>query len=279
MNKEAADQEELLHFLDYSSLFRMKLITEILGNINGKTVVDIGSGTGSMSFCFWSLGAKVHSVDISFRALQVTRSLRTLIKRSIQFETSLCQADAMKLPFKGETFEIVCCLETLGLLPDDRTAIEEIARVTRRGGTVIVAVPYNAQVTGKEKMTNHHRQYSFETLRERLFTKQLCLERAIFWRFPMLDLLDRIRVRNVFATLGFLIETLNRKNRPSQKLENRRKQDAFVHSLVTFYRIKFWRNLEPLLMRLLALNMLFQNSPYSNDVFIVFKKVDRSKED
>jgi len=266
--------EEHLHFLDYSSLFRMKLIREILGDINGKTVADIGSGTGSMSFLFWSLGAKVHSVDISIRALRVTRRLTTISERNAQFETSLCRADVTKLPFKGETFEIICCLETLGLLPDDRIAIDEIAKVTRPGGKVIVSVPFSALETGKEKMTRHHRQYSFETLKERLFTKQLGLKRIIFWSFPMLDLLDRIRVRNVFAVMGFLIETLNQKNMHPRNFESRRKQDEFVRSLATFYRTKFWHNLHPLFMRLLELDMLFQNMPYSNDVFLVFEKIE-----
>jgi len=276
MSNNTVNQEKYLYLLDYASLFRLKLIKEFLGAIDGKMVSDIGCGNGSVSFLFQSLGAKVYSVDVSMRALQQTRSLRSLNEH--KFDPSLCQGDAMKLPFREEVFDIVCCIETLEHLSDDRAAIKEIARVAKPESTVILSVPYDARATGKEEMPGHYRRYSFETLKERLYSSQFHLERVVFWCFPMLRLLDLIRARSVFAALGLLIENLSSKKDSSVKFRSLRNHDVFVHSLGRFYRTKFWRRaVLPLLMRILELNKLFRNSPYSNDVFLIFRKAHYSE--
>jgi ubiquinone/menaquinone biosynthesis C-methylase UbiE len=311
MNNSTTDQEEYLYrswgsstsflwsypIIDYVSLFRMKLIKEFLGDIGGKTVVDIGCGNGSISLLLWLLGAKVHSIDTSMEALQVTRSIRSLSERSTsletlqattgrrslseripQFEPNLCQSDAMRLPYKGETFDIACCLETLEFVPDDMPAIKEIERVTKPGGMVLLFIPYDARATGEEKSFGYYRRYSFQTIKEKVGSRQLRLKHFAFWYFPMLKLLDLIRLRYIFAALGLLIEDLSDKNN-SYKSRNLRNKDTFVHSLTRFYRTIFWRKAAlPLLMHILDLNKLFQNSPYSNactranDVFLILRK-------
>jgi ubiquinone/menaquinone biosynthesis C-methylase UbiE len=266
-------QKKYLHLLDYASLFRMKLISEILGDVNGKMVVDIGCGNGSVSFLLSFLGARVNSMDVSTRALQATRSLKSLSERSAQFKPNLCQGEATRLPFREETFDIVCCLETLQHSPDDRIAMNEIARVTKTGGMIILSVPHDASVTGKEKLPEHYKRYSLATLKERLCPRQLRLKRVIFWRFPFLELLELIRVRNVFAALGLLIEVLSSKNSSFHKSGSLQNHNAFLHRLLVFYCTRFWRKVAlPLLLHILDLNKLFQNSLCSDDVFSIFIK-------
>jgi SAM-dependent methyltransferase len=274
VSSNTPEQEKYLPFLDYASSFRMKLIREFLGDIDRKTVVDIGSGSGSISYLLWFLGARVYSVDISSTALQATRNLTSLSKVSAQFEPGLCRGDAMRLPFRGEIFDIVLCLETLEHLPDDRSAIKEIARVMNPGGTVILSVPYDSRVNDEEILLGHYRRYSFKTLKERLYSGQLRLERIVFWCFPMLELLDLVRVRYVFASLGLLIESFSNGFSSFRKFRNLRSHDAFVHSLVRFYRTKLWLKVVlPFLTYVLDLNKMFQNLPYSKDVFLIFRKV------
>jgi ubiquinone/menaquinone biosynthesis C-methylase UbiE len=266
-------EENYLHLLDYASLFRMKLISKIVGDVKGKMVVDIGCGNGSVSFLLSFLGATVTSVDVSMRALQATRSLKSASKRNAQFKPDLSQGEATRLPFREETFDIVCCLETLQHSPYDKIAMNEIARVTKPRGMVIVSVPHDANVTGKEKLPEHYKRYSLETLKERLCPRQLRLKRVVFWRFPVLELLELIRVRNVFAALGLLIEVLSSKNSSFHKCGSLQNHGAFLHQLLVFYRTKFWRKLAlPLLLHILDLNMLFQNSPCSDDVFLIYIK-------
>jgi SAM-dependent methyltransferase len=49
--------------------------------------------------------------------------------------------DALSLPFDAETFDRVIAAEVLEHIPDDRSAIEELSRVLRPGGTMAVTVP------------------------------------------------------------------------------------------------------------------------------------------
>jgi ubiquinone/menaquinone biosynthesis C-methylase UbiE len=275
MKGNIADQEQYLYLLDYSSVFRMKIVKEVLGEINGKTAVDIGCGNGSISFLLWFLGAKVHSIDISKKALRATSEIGNVSKYNKQFETNLCQGDANRLPIKGETFDVVCCFETLEHLSDDRTAIKEIERVTKPGGIVILSVPYDARAINEEKSPRRYRWYSFETMKERLGSRQLHRKRAVFWCFPMLKLLDMVKLRLICASLGLLIEAFT--DRTNSSLINRSLLDhkTFVRSLLRFYRTKFWRKVAlPALMLLLNINRLFESEPYSNDVFVIFRKAD-----
>lgn len=247
-----------LHLLDYASLFRLKIIQEFVANVKGKTILDLGCGNGSISLLMWYLGAKVHSVDITKQALNSTRNLNKINKNTAPFNPRLCMGDATELPLKTEAFDIVFCIETLEHIQDDKSAIKEIERVTKRGGTVILAVPYSSKVS----RIQNYRCYSFKTIKERLFSKALRLTRSVFWCFPVLRLLDLLRARMFFSVLGFLVK-------PSRELNN----DASARSLAVFYQTRFWRRaMLPLVMALLRFNLMFQKLPYSNDVFLVFVK-------
>lgn len=264
VEQQGSSKEYSLHLLDYASLFRLNLIQDFVGDVNQKTVLDLGCGNGSVSFLLWFMGAKVHSVDISKQALESTRKLSHIGERSKQFEPDLCQGDATNLPFREETFDMAFCIETLEHLRDDKSAVKEIGRVTKSGGKVVLAVPFDSRVTRGEELRGRYRRYSFETLKERLLSGRLCLERAIFWCFPVLKILDLIKVRTFFAALGFLTGSSGGQDRNSGML---------ARSLAAFYRTRFWRRgALPLILSLLGLDMLFQNLPYSNDVFLILTK-------
>ena len=308
MDKNAFDREEYLYqswgsstdilwsypVIDYVSSFRMKLVKDLLGELKGKKVIDIGCGNGSISLLLWLLGAKVSSVDTSIEALQVTRNVRSLGKHSSslenlqaimgnkslgerigQFDPNLCQSDAMQLPYKGETFDVVCCLETLEFVQDDIPAIREIERITKVGGIIILVIPYDEEA----KSRGYYRRYSFQTLKEKLGSDQFRLKRFVFWYFPMLKLLDLVKLRYFFAALGLMIETLSNRG-SAYKSRNLLNREVFIYSLTKFYQTKFWRKAAmPLLMRILEFNKLFQHSPYSNarshanDVLLILKKI------
>lgn len=48
------------------------------------------------------------------------------------------QADATALPFADEMFDAVTCLGALYLMPDPMRAVDEIARVVRPGGRIVI---------------------------------------------------------------------------------------------------------------------------------------------
>jgi SAM-dependent methyltransferase len=69
------------------------------------------------------------------------------------------------LPFPDDSFDLVMCIEAFHYVPDPTVAVAEIARVLRRGGHAVVAVPfvweYNRTIlehryTGPELATLFH---------------------------------------------------------------------------------------------------------------------------
>jgi ubiquinone/menaquinone biosynthesis C-methylase UbiE len=253
-----------LHLLDYASLFRLKLIQEFIGAVKDKEILDLGCGNGSVSLLLWYLGAKVHSVDITRQALNSTRNLKKINENTAPFSPCLCMGDATKLPLRNEAFDVVFCIETLEHIQDDKSAIKEIERVTKRGGTVILAVPYSSKASSIQKSSGTYRCYSFKAMKNRLFSKTLRLTRSIFWCFPVLKLLDLLKARTFFAVLGFLARYSCEQNNDSGE---------HASSLAVFYQTRFWRRaMLPFVMALLRFNMLFQKLPYSNDVFLIFVK-------
>lgn len=264
IEQQHSTREYSLHLLDYASLFRLELVQDFVGDVNGKTILDLGCGNGSISFLLWYLGAKVHSIDISKQALETTQNLRQLSEASSHFDPNLCQGDATKLPLRTEMFDTVFCIETLEHLQDDLSALKEIERVTKSGGMVVLAVPFDSRVKSDNALRGRYRRYSFETLKELLFSSRLRLNRAIFWCFPVLQLLDLIKLRTLFTALGFLTKPLNAQDG---------KAGGFAHSLAAFYRTSFWRNgVLPVMLSILRFDILFQNLPYSNDVFLILTK-------
>ncbi|MDF1596994.1 MAG: class I SAM-dependent methyltransferase [Acidimicrobiia bacterium] len=51
------------------------------------------------------------------------------------------QADATMLPFRDGTFDVIICYQVLEHIPNDLTALEEMARVLSAGGVAFIQVP------------------------------------------------------------------------------------------------------------------------------------------
>lgn len=107
-------------------------------DFRGKEVLDVGCGTGVSSFIALEKGAsKVVCGDISHYMLELAKkkaSAKLCDENRIVFR----QLDAESLPFENDTFDVVITGMTLGLLPDQQKAVDEMTRVTRSGGLVSV---------------------------------------------------------------------------------------------------------------------------------------------
>jgi ubiquinone/menaquinone biosynthesis C-methylase UbiE len=95
-------------------------------------VLDVACGTGE-SACYLAerFGARVIGIDGS--AYMVARAREKAQKRGLHVEFK--EADALHLPFDGDTFDAVLSECTVCLLDKER-AIREMVRVTKPGGYV-----------------------------------------------------------------------------------------------------------------------------------------------
>jgi ubiquinone/menaquinone biosynthesis C-methylase UbiE len=99
------------------------------GDLNGRRVLDVGSGTGRFAAAL-SQRAKVWGVDQSAQMVEVARERAP----DVRFK----EATAYALPFKDGWFERVTMWLVVHLLDRPR-AYEEIRRVLGRGGRIAVA--------------------------------------------------------------------------------------------------------------------------------------------
>jgi SAM-dependent methyltransferase len=116
-----------------------------LGVRRGMRVLDLGCGEGRHSFEAYRRGADVVAVDWNATDLATTREWCAAIRaagEAPQAATATAvRADLRALPFPDATFDRVIAAEVLEHIPDDRTAIAELARVLKPGGRAAVTVP------------------------------------------------------------------------------------------------------------------------------------------
>ena len=116
-----------------------------LGLQTGERVLDIGCGFGRHAFEALRRGAHVVAFDYSLDELREVDGLFGAMVSEGEAPVGATGAgvrgDAHRLPFPDGTFDRVIASEVVEHLPDDATAIHELARVLRPGGTLAVTVP------------------------------------------------------------------------------------------------------------------------------------------
>jgi ubiquinone/menaquinone biosynthesis C-methylase UbiE len=103
--------------------------------LNGKRVLDVGTGSGRHARQAAELGAEVVAVDIG-DAIDVARA-------NLPDGVLTIQADAEDLPFEHGSFDLVMSIGVLHHLPDPAAGLRAIAPYARPGGYVHVYLYWN----------------------------------------------------------------------------------------------------------------------------------------
>jgi demethylmenaquinone methyltransferase/2-methoxy-6-polyprenyl-1,4-benzoquinol methylase len=96
----------------------------------GARVLDLAAGTGASSLPIRALGAHVVACDFSLGMLAVGRARHP--------ELELVAGDALHLPFADASFDAATISFGLRNVANVDLALQELARVTRAGGTLVV---------------------------------------------------------------------------------------------------------------------------------------------
>lgn len=96
----------------------------------GETVLDIAAGTGTSSEPFADAGVHTVPADFSLGMLHVGNRRRP--------DLGFTAADAMRLPFADDSFDVVTMSFGLRNVASVPTALAEFLRVTRPGGRLVV---------------------------------------------------------------------------------------------------------------------------------------------
>jgi ubiquinone/menaquinone biosynthesis C-methylase UbiE len=123
----------------YSNADRVLRNLLAVTDLEGKRVLEVGAGTGRDSFNLIPYGAEIYLLDYAESSLKIIRKLALDNK----YEVNIISGNALKLPFKDESFDIVF---HQGLLehfrkPEADKLVDENIRVLKRGGFLLIDVP------------------------------------------------------------------------------------------------------------------------------------------
>lgn len=102
----------------------------------GQNVLDVGGGTGLHAIQLAEMGIRVTVLDLSERMI---KNLNEAKQNELNIKVVI--GDAENMPFRDNAFDHTICNSFLHHVPSPLKAIEEMARVTKRGGTVSAAEP------------------------------------------------------------------------------------------------------------------------------------------
>lgn len=96
-------------------------------------VLEVAVGTG-LNLRFYPNEVAITGIDLSERMLDIARNRATHLNRDV----TLRQGNAHTLPFDDASFDTVICTFGLCAIPDTDTAIDEMLRVLRPDGRLIL---------------------------------------------------------------------------------------------------------------------------------------------
>lgn len=126
--------------------------------VAGKRVLDVASGEGYGSFLLRRWGAEsVEGIDVDEQTVE--NATRLFGGDGVHYQ---CHT-AEQLPFEDHTFDVVCSFETIEHLDHPELFLQEIRRVLKPGGNIILSCPNDPYYykPGEPGNPFHKKQYTY----------------------------------------------------------------------------------------------------------------------
>jgi len=156
--------------------FTYKEIIGVLLNIFplllNKKALDIGCGSGSLTFYLAKQGFEVFGLDISQRAIKNCKLNAKLL--NLENKTHFEVIDFPKKFSKGK-FDLIICSEIIEHIKDDNECLLKIHDLLGNNGILVISAPSNNALLYKfgflnkfDERVGHIRRYEVETLKNKL---------------------------------------------------------------------------------------------------------------
>jgi ubiquinone/menaquinone biosynthesis C-methylase UbiE len=139
-NEAAADEENFPATID-PRIYHVQLLLEWFGDLDGRRVLDVGSGKGRFALVLKDRhpGASICAFDLSEAML-----------RCVPEGIAACGGSMTALPFGSGAFDCAYATESLEHAVDIETAVAEMCRVVKPGGSIVI-IDKNAEQWGRLK--------------------------------------------------------------------------------------------------------------------------------
>ncbi|MBI4489892.1 MAG: class I SAM-dependent methyltransferase [Deltaproteobacteria bacterium] len=153
----SADDPAVYYYTRRLRYLYLKRLDMALGLVDGQhfgRLLEVGYGCGILFPELNQRCGELVAIDLHRKAC----SVRSMMEHE-GIEGYLGVGDAVCLPFKGGAFDGVVCLSVLEFVEDISSALNEIWRVLKPGGTAVLGAPVLNWITGMayERLIGHLR--------------------------------------------------------------------------------------------------------------------------
>lgn len=133
--------------------------------VRGKTVLDIASGEGYGTAIMAEKAKSIIGMDVAENAIAYAKRKYADIPNA-QFELG----DLTALPFDANTFDVIVCYETVEHVDDPIAAINELQRVLKDTGLLIISTPNKENYSDRFNYNNpfHMKELAFSEFQSAL---------------------------------------------------------------------------------------------------------------
>ena len=141
-NSWAKYYDKLLHLPFYLS---NKSVVQHLNPKVNSYILDVGCGTGILLQQLLRLDRNLYLYGIDISPEMVKISKKKFDKQPVE----IIEGSASKLPYKDCSFDYVCCATSFHHYPTPEKSLEEIFRVLKPGGKLVLLDPFNTGTSRK----------------------------------------------------------------------------------------------------------------------------------
>jgi 2-polyprenyl-3-methyl-5-hydroxy-6-metoxy-1,4-benzoquinol methylase len=197
--------------------FSLEYAFYLLGDMRGKTVLDLGCGQGENTVALVARGARVRALDISPELVEIAARRLREQGHAQATEAEFAVGSAYETGLPPESVEVVFCMSLIHHLDIGRVR-DEMWRILRPGGVVILKEPVRfsklyARLRGLLPSHEDVSDYEHPLTREELalMTERFQVEGMRFFRLPFVPLLSRLlpaTTATAWKTSGWMLRTL-----------------------------------------------------------------------
>jgi ubiquinone/menaquinone biosynthesis C-methylase UbiE len=125
-------------------LIEVPYILELIGDVRGKKILDVGCGTGFYSLWFSEKGAKVLGIDNSKEMIRIAKEKAS--KKML--DAKFLIGDVTDLRIEDGVFDLVLSTLVLMDVKELDKAAGELVRVTRNGGDIVISIQHPILTAG-----------------------------------------------------------------------------------------------------------------------------------
>jgi 2-polyprenyl-3-methyl-5-hydroxy-6-metoxy-1,4-benzoquinol methylase len=181
---------------------KFKQIIQLLGPTDGLACLDIGSDNGVISYLFRQRGGTWKTADLDQQSVD---AIKALVKSEVY------HIDGKQTPFDDAEFDRVIIVDFLEHIPNDAEFMQELHRILKPEGTIIVNVPhvkngllrrFRSAIGQTDEKHGHLRAgYTIQSL-NRLFADEFIPERCTTYSKFFSELIDALIVFAVSVLKG-----------------------------------------------------------------------------